>query len=210
MTQVRKYRIGTYAKDKNGVYQYKNHNRTYRGKDTKFIYNEKRKEVRKAFALIILFFISSATVAFIETTNRIDIAVADGAAVGDVTVTAVASETDYDGITFMEITTEEVAKEMSVEDQIRAIAAEKNFKWADYLVRLAMCESGLNPNNKNSKGNTPAGSLDRGLFQINSYWHKEVSDACAYDVRCSTEWTIQMIENGRQGQWACNKIVLSN
>jgi len=150
----------------------------------------------------------SLTFGLMEKNNRIDIVVADTSA--DV---AIEEATDYipmEAIT-ADMTVEEIApvKELSVEEQIRAIAKEKNFRWEDYLVKLADCESKLNPLNKNTKGNTPAGSLDRGLFQINNYWHKEVSDACAYDVRCATEWTIKMVENGKQGQWACNRIILN-
>jgi len=94
-----------------------------------------------------------------------------------------------------------------VEFQIRAIADELNFKWPDYLVRLANCESGLNPRAVNDKGNNPKDSKDRGLFQYNSYWQAKVSDDCAFDIDCSTRKTIEMINSGRQHLWVCNKII---
>lgn len=94
-----------------------------------------------------------------------------------------------------------------VEATIRRIAREENFKWTDYLVRLAKCESSLNPNTTNTKNNKPAYSKDRGLFQINDYWHKEVTDECAYDIDCSTRWTIKQINNGKQKEWVCDRII---
>lgn len=94
-----------------------------------------------------------------------------------------------------------------VEEQIRAIAKEHSFQWTDYLVRLAACESTLNPNAENCKGNSPEGSCDRGVFQINDYHHSEVLDEVAYDLRLATEWTMWRINSGYQHEWTCdNKI----
>lgn len=42
----------------------------------------------------------------------------------------------------------------------------------------------FDPKITNTAGNTPP-STDRGILQINSYWHPEVSDACAFDPVCS-------------------------
>jgi len=103
-----------------------------------------------------------------------------------------------------------ITAEPDIELQIRAIADEMDFKWPDYLVRLAFCESRLAPNAKNTEGNTPADSYDRGLFQFNSYWQRKVSDECAYDVRCATETTIKMINEGNQHLWACDDIIKRN
>ena len=53
-------------------------------------------------------------------------------------------------------------------------------------VTVAWLESGFNPAARNTAGNTPP-STDRGLFQINSFWHKEISDAQAYNpVTCTS------------------------
>ena len=91
-----------------------------------------------------------------------------------------------------------------VEQQIRKIARENKFKWVDYLVRLAKCESTLNANAINDNG---VYGIDRGVFQINDYYHPEVSDECAFDVRCATEWTMWRINNGYQHEWHCDKII---
>ena len=93
---------------------------------------------------------------------------------------------------------------VDVETQIREIALEENFRWTDYLIRLAFCESSLDPTKTNSKGNYPVDSYDRGLFQFNSYWQARVSDECAYDLDCATRETIKMINNGQQGLWTCD------
>ncbi|MFE9655919.1 RICIN domain-containing protein [Micromonospora sp. NPDC006431] len=55
-------------------------------------------------------------------------------------------------------------------------------------VAVAMAESSCNPS---ATGQNP-GSIDRGLWQINNYWHPEVSDACAYQVQCNANaaWNI--------------------
>lgn len=88
-----------------------------------------------------------------------------------------------------------------IENQIREISKENNFKWENYLIRLAKCESSLNPNAKNVN---KSGSVDRGVFQINDYWHKEVSDEQAYNLKYATEWTIKRINAGFQSEWVCD------
>lgn len=104
--------------------------------------------------------------------------------------------------------------EPSADEDIRSlilrIAKEENFKWPDYLVRLANCESRLDPNAKNDRNNKPAHSVDRGLFQINSYWHRDVTDTEAYNPVFATRWTIQKINEGKQHYWVCDKYIRAN
>ncbi len=197
MTQVKTYRIGTYEWV-NGKLVLKQHNRTYRQKPTKHIekINEKRKEVRRGMAVIVACFVILA----MQITNSFEIE-AEGATVGEVIVTAVAP-TDYEGIPYI------TKIEPSVEEQIRLIAAEKDFKWPDYLVRLANCESKLNPKAINDKNRN--GSIDWGLFQWNSELPPiPITKDCAMDVRCSTEKTIEAINMGLQDHWVCNDMVLN-
>ena len=52
------------------------------------------------------------------------------------------------------------------------------------IVAIALAESGLNPLATNTTGNTPP-STDRGILQINSYWHSEVTDECAFNPACA-------------------------
>ena len=44
------------------------------------------------------------------------------------------------------------------------------------------------------------GSRDRGVYQINSYFHPEVSDACAFGLACSTQETYRISSAGRNMQ----------
>ena len=46
------------------------------------------------------------------------------------------------------------------------------------------------------------GGESRGLWQINKDWHPEVSDACAYDVTCSTDWSLLRIRSGYADEWS--------
>ena len=39
--------------------------------------------------------------------------------------------------------------------------------------------------NCNAKYVNAGGSIDRGLWQVNDYWHSDVSDSCAYDCACN-------------------------
>jgi len=53
---------------------------------------------------------------------------------------------------------------------------------------VSMAESTCNPSATGTNPPTegcPDGSRDRGIFQINSCYHSEVSDACAYDLQCN-------------------------
>jgi hypothetical protein len=55
-------------------------------------------------------------------------------------------------------------------------------------VAIAWHESRGNARALNDKNNTPAGSRDRGLWQINDHWNPDVTDACAFDPECATAW----------------------
>lgn len=92
----------------------------------------------------------------------------------------------------------------TIEQQIRDIAKEHNFQWENYLIRLADCESKLNQFALNNNGKY---GIDRGVFQINSKYHPEVSTECAMNIRCATEWTIDRINKGYQSEWMCDKLI---
>ena len=93
----------------------------------------------------------------------------------------------------------------TIEEQITQLANEHNFKWPEYLVNLACCEGLLKTETINNKGNIPSYSIDRGLYGINNFWHSEISDDCAFDLHCSTVWTMNRINEGYQYEWMCNK-----
>ncbi len=55
-------------------------------------------------------------------------------------------------------------------------------------VAVGMGESSCRADAQNANGPTkgcPNGSVDRGLWQINSCWHPSVSKSCAYDALCN-------------------------
>lgn len=56
-------------------------------------------------------------------------------------------------------------------------------------IAVAMAESSCTPRAKNVN---EGGSVDRGLWQMNSRYHSEVSDSCAYQIQCNANaaWTV--------------------
>jgi len=40
-----------------------------------------------------------------------------------------------------------------------------------------------------------SGSMDRGIFQINDYYHPSVSNECAFDHECNTDYAYRMFVN---------------
>jgi len=68
------------------------------------------------------------------------------------------------------------------------------------------CESNWNTDAHKVNWDNKKG-VDRGLWQISSLFHKEVSNKCAYDFRCSTKEAIRI--NKEWGNswcaWSCGK-----
>ena len=57
-------------------------------------------------------------------------------------------------------------------------------------------ESSFNPR---AKGD---GEASRGLWQISRIYHPEVSDAMAFNVASSTEWSLDRIRSGKVYEWS--------
>ena len=51
------------------------------------------------------------------------------------------------------------------------------------------------------------GSVDRGLWQISSYYHPEVSKNCAYDFRCATVEAIRIQKEKGWDEWSAYKYI---
>jgi hypothetical protein len=78
-------------------------------------------------------------------------------------------------------------------------------------VRTQALEYGVNPNlalwivkhesefNPHAKGD---GEASRGLWQISKIYHPEVSDAVAFNVAGSTEWSLDRIRSGKAREWS--------
>ena len=88
-------------------------------------------------------------------------------------------------------------------EKVKKIAEDNDFKWISYLKLLTDCEGQFNEFSVNCINS--GGGIDRGIFQINSKWHPEVSDECCFNLRCATEWTMMRIENGYQKEWTCDE-----
>ena len=74
---------------------------------------------------------------------------------------------------------------------------------------IIQCESRWNPDAHAVNWNNKAG-VDRGLWQLNSKAHAEVSNACSYDPICATKEAIKIYKSrGNWSAWSCNKIVLA-
>ncbi len=67
---------------------------------------------------------------------------------------------------------------------------------------VARCESGLNPHARNIN---PAGSTDRGLYQINDKWHPDVSTEQADDPVFAAEWFCKAVLAGNLSWWNASK-----
>ena len=72
---------------------------------------------------------------------------------------------------------------------------------ADKAMRLIHCESTWNPEavgyNK--------GSVDLGLFQINTRYHPEVKPSCSLDYKCATREFIRIFNKRGWNEWTCGR-----
>jgi Lysozyme like domain/LysM domain len=84
-----------------------------------------------------------------------------------------------------------------------AIAAGFNHETAITLVGIGFAESSLEtqgPDNINPANAGYPESRDRGWLQINDFWHKEVTDDCAYDPECAAK-AAYVISNHGSSFW---------
>jgi len=93
------------------------------------------------------------------------------------------------------------AKAETIEAMVRRIAKEYGVN-ENLAVRVAKCESGLDPSATNKNSN---GSIDRGLFQWNNRWHPEISDKCAFDSEASTIAFCKAVNDGNLSWWDASK-----
>jgi Ricin-type beta-trefoil lectin domain/Lysozyme like domain len=84
--------------------------------------------------------------------------------------------------------------------QVAQLARNAGFGGNDWVVSVAVAEAESAGWTRARLINTDC-SVDRGLWQINSYWHGEVSDACAFDPACNAGATHTIWSNGGWTQW---------
>ena len=80
-------------------------------------------------------------------------------------------------------------KSLSVSDRIRQVAKEEGYPHPDKLIKLAKCESGLNPKAKLVNRR----ERSYGVFQINLKAHRHITYEQATDVEWATRWSIKQI-----------------
>jgi len=88
-----------------------------------------------------------------------------------------------------------------IKSLIKRIAIESGVD-PDLALKVATCESGLNLNARCK--NSPT-SIDRGLFQINNYWHPEVTDEQADNPEFATRWFCKAVNEGHLSWWNASK-----
>lgn len=67
---------------------------------------------------------------------------------------------------------------------------------ADWIVKK---ESNYSPLAVGDDGNS------RGLWMISSIYNPQVSDRCAFDIKCSTDWAIKELVAGNKNKWSVVK-----
>lgn len=90
---------------------------------------------------------------------------------------------------------------VSIIYQIREIAVQYDVD-PDLAVRVARCESSLNPKARNVNR---LGSVDRGLYQWNDRYHPEVSEHCADNVECATRRFCMAVKEGHLDWWNASR-----
>jgi len=88
---------------------------------------------------------------------------------------------------------------LQVKELIKRIAIEYGVD-PDKAVKVAEKESSLNPNCVH-KNNDRRKTTDRGLFQINSFWHSEIPDKCCYNPECATRFFCKRVKQGFAKEW---------
>lgn len=79
-------------------------------------------------------------------------------------------------------------------------ATDYRLQWINAFGQTMRCEAGpgYDPNVRGS-----VDPRDRGLWQINSTYHPEVTDAVAFDPIASTFWVARQWANGNATWWKC-------
>jgi len=85
------------------------------------------------------------------------------------------------------------AEQLEAYIQAQALKRGVNPEIALWIVKH---ESQFNPH---AKGD---GEASRGLWQISRIYHPEVSDAAAFSVRSSTQWSLERIKSGKANEWS--------
>ena len=87
-----------------------------------------------------------------------------------------------------------------IQDEIYQIAEKMNFDDTQLLFEIIECESSWRQFVKGKVG-------EIGLYQYYLRYHPDINEQCATNIRCSTEYAIEMIKQGRISEWSCYGII---
>ena len=95
-----------------------------------------------------------------------------------------------------------------VPNDIKGYVEYKFGNFAPRALEVLECENKtLNPNAINDNTLWGGVGVDRGYWQINNVFHPYVSDWCASDVKCSTDYAFRMFVNDNYTfvRWTCGR-----
>jgi lysozyme-like protein/carbohydrate binding protein with CBM5/12 domain len=84
--------------------------------------------------------------------------------------------------------------------RIAELARDAGFRGEDWVISVAVAKAESAGWTRARLINTDC-SVDRGLWQINGFWHSEVSDACAFDPACAARSTRTIQANRGWTEW---------
>jgi hypothetical protein len=65
----------------------------------------------------------------------------------------------------------------------------------------------LDPTQDNNNMTWGGYGIDRGYWQINSYFHPKISEWCTRDVKCSTDYAYKLSKGGTNfSAWTCGRV----
>jgi hypothetical protein len=98
----------------------------------------------------------------------------------------------------------EKAGEVSLKDWVLNAVKEEGISPAE-AEKIIQCESNWNDQATHINGD---GSIDRGLWQINSKYHPNVTPSCTYEYSCATREAIKIYKSrGSWDAWTCKKVL---
>jgi len=101
----------------------------------------------------------------------------------------------------------DITKEPTMKEWLKMTIKNAGISW-DEASKIIDCESKGNPDAHAVNWDNMAG-VDRGLWQINSLYHKEVSNECAYNYQCATFEAIKIYREwgNNWNAWSCKKVL---
>jgi hypothetical protein len=98
---------------------------------------------------------------------------------------------------------EKLPEKLSLRIEIKKYICEKFGKDCERALAIAKCESGFNPE---SIGVNKNGTVDRGVFQLNTV-HHHITSSCAFDARCNIDTAYELFKKQGWRPWVCAKKV---